>query len=162
LDLDTADAPAQDAEAVDHRGVRVGAHAGVGVSHTVALHHHARQVFDVDLVHDAGSRWHHLEVVERALPPAPELVALAVALVLDLDVALDGVCAAEQAGDNGVADHQVGRCQRVDLLGLTTQIADGLTQGGQVHDAGHAGEVLHHHPCGGVLDLDARLRLGVP
>ena len=33
LGLDAADAPAQDAEAVDHRGVRVGADQGVGVGH---------------------------------------------------------------------------------------------------------------------------------
>ena len=91
LGLDAADAPAQHAEAVLHRGVAVGAHAGVGVGHPVALHHDARQVLDVDLVHDAGARRHHLEVVEGALAPAQELVALAVALVLDLDVALERV-----------------------------------------------------------------------
>ena len=31
LGLDAADAPADDADAVDHRGVRIGADAGVGV-----------------------------------------------------------------------------------------------------------------------------------
>ena len=49
------------------------------------------EVLDVDLVHDAGARRHDLEVVERALAPAQELVALAVALVLEVDVALEGV-----------------------------------------------------------------------
>jgi hypothetical protein len=48
-------------------------------------------VLDVDLVHDAGARRHDLEVVERGLAPAQELVALAVALVLELDVALERV-----------------------------------------------------------------------
>jgi hypothetical protein len=48
-------------------------------------------VLDVDLVDDAGARRDDLEVVERRLAPAQELVALAVALVLDLDVALEGV-----------------------------------------------------------------------
>ena len=38
LGLDAADAPAEDAEAVDHRRVRVGADAGVGVGHAVADH----------------------------------------------------------------------------------------------------------------------------
>ena len=95
LGLDAADAPAEHAEAVDHRGVRVGADAGVGVGaqHAVdrAVVDDLGQVLDVDLVHDAGARRDDLEVVERGLAPAQELVALAVALVLDLDVALERV-----------------------------------------------------------------------
>ena len=93
LGLDAADAPADDADAVDHRGVRVGADAGVGVGRQLAVdlagEHHAGEVLDVDLVHDAGAGRDDLEVVEGALAPAQELVALAVALVLDLDVALE-------------------------------------------------------------------------
>ena len=113
-------------------------------------------------MHDAGARRHHLEVVERALPPAQELVALPVALVLDLDVALERVGGAEQVGDHRVVDHQVGRRQRVDLVRVAAQVADGLTHGGQVDDARHAGEVLHHHAGGRVLDLNAGFRLGIP
>ena len=37
LGLDAADAPAEHAEAVDHRGVRVGADAGVGVGLQLAV-----------------------------------------------------------------------------------------------------------------------------
>jgi hypothetical protein len=37
-------------------------------------------------------------------PPAQELVALVVALVLELDVALEGVGAAEDVGDDRVVD----------------------------------------------------------
>ena len=119
LGLDAADAPAEHAEAVDHRGVRVGADAGVGVGAQHAVDRarvgDAGQVLDVDLVHDAGSRRNDLEVVERRLAPAQELVALAVALVLDLDVALEGVLGAEQVGDDGVVDDQLGGRERVDL-----------------------------------------------
>ena len=162
LGLDAADAPAEYAQSVHHRGVRVGAHTGIGVGHSVAGHHHARQVFDVDLVHDAGAGRHHLEVVEGALTPAQELVALTVALVFDLDVALERVGRAEQVRDHRVVDHQVGRGQRVDLLRVAAQIADGLPHGGEVDDAGNAGEVLHDDACGRVLDFDARLGLGIP
>ena len=133
-----------------------------GYATPCAVHDHARQVFDVDLVHDAGARRHHLEVVECALPPAQELVALPVALVLDLDVALECVGGAEQVGDHRVVDHQVGRRQRVDLVRVAAEVADGLAHGGQVDDAGHAGEVLHHDAGGRVLDLNAGLRLGIP
>ncbi len=162
LGLDAADAPAQHAEAVLHRGVRVGAHAGVRVGDTVALHHHAGQVLDVDLVHDAGAGRHDLEVVEGALAPAQELVALTVAFVFDLDVALERVRGPEEIGDHGVVDHQVGRRQRIHLVGIAAEVADRLPHGGQVDDAGHTGEVLHDHPGGRELDFHARVGRGIP
>ena len=114
LGLDAADAPAEHAEAVDHRGVRVGADAGVGVGAAAVTsrdHDDAGQVLDVDLVHDAGAGRDDLELVERGLAPAQELVALAVALVLELDVALEGVGAAEDVGDDRVVDDQLGRAR---------------------------------------------------
>jgi hypothetical protein len=153
LGLDAADAPADHADAVDHRGVGVGADAGVGVRHAVTHHRDAGEVLDVDLVHDAGARRHHLEVVEGALAPAQELVALAVALVLDLDVALEGLGGAEDVGDHGVVDDHLCRRQRVDLRRIAAELGHRLTHRGQVDDAGHAGEVLHDHPGGGELDL---------
>ena len=45
-----------------------------------------REVLEVDLVTDAHARGHHAELLERALGPLQERVALDVALVLDLDV----------------------------------------------------------------------------
>lgn len=56
LGLDAADAPAEHAQAVDHRGVRVGADAGVGVCLSVTGHDRRCQILDVDLVDDAHSR----------------------------------------------------------------------------------------------------------
>ena len=50
-------------------------------------HDHLGQVFQVDLVDDAGGRRHDPEIVEGLLPPVQELVALAVALELQLGVA---------------------------------------------------------------------------
>ena len=46
--------------------------------------------------------------------------------------------------------------------GIAAQVADGLAHGGQVDDARHPGEVLHHHARGRVLDLNAGFRLGIP
>ena len=162
LGLDAADAPAEHAEAVDHGGVRVGADEGVGVRLAVADHDRTGQVLDVDLVHDAGAGRDDLELVERGLAPAQELVALLVAAVLQLDVLREGVGGAELVGDHGVVDDQLGRGQRVDLRRVAAELLDGLTHGGEVHDAGHAGEVLHDHAGRRELDLLARLGLGVP
>jgi hypothetical protein len=52
----------------------------------VVVEHHAAEVLQVHLVHDAGVGRHDLEVVERRLAPAQERIALAVALELDLVV----------------------------------------------------------------------------
>ncbi len=160
--------PQQHAEAVDHRGVRVGADAGVGgvrPEHAVhgAVVDDLREVLDVDLVHDARPpRRDDLEVVERSLTPAQELVALAVALVLDLDVALDRVRAAEQVGDDRVVDDHLGRRERVDLVRVAAEGRDGLAHGSEVDDAGNAGEVLHDHARGRELDLGVGLGRRVP
>ena len=162
LGLDAAHTPAEHAESVDHRGVRVGAHARVGIGDPVALPHDPGQVLDVDLMHDPGAGGHHLEVVESALAPTQELVALAVAFVLDLDVALERVGAAEQVGDHRVVDHQVGGSKWIDLFRIAAQVADGLAHGGQVDDAGHPGEVLHDHPRRGELDFNARVGRRIP
>ena len=115
LGLDAADAPAEHAEAVDHRRVRVGADERVGVQHAVALEHHAREVLEVDLVHDAGVRRHDLEALEGVLAPAQERVALLVALELALGVDAERVARAEVVDLHRVVDDQLGRDERVDL-----------------------------------------------
>jgi hypothetical protein len=167
LGLDATNAPAEHADAVDHRGVRVGADAGVrvGLHHAVVellREHDPGEVLDVDLVDDAGARRDDLEVVEGLLAPPQELVPLAVALVLDLDVALDGVGLTEDVDDDGVINDQLGRRQRIDLRRIAAEVLHGLAHGGQVHHAWHAGEVLHHHASGRELDLRARLGVRVP
>src|SRR5690606_7430610 len=80
----------------------------------------------------------------------------------NLDVALEGLRVAEDVDDDRVVDDEVGGRERVDLGGVAAELRHGLTHRGQVHDAGHAGEVLHEHAPGGELDLDLRLGLRVP
>ena len=87
LGLDAAHAPADDAEAVDHRGVRVGADERVGIENAVLLAGTPLARYSrFTWWHDADARRHDLERVERLLPPLQELVALAVALELELQV----------------------------------------------------------------------------
>ena len=73
LGLDAAHAPAEHAEAVDHRRVRVGADERVGVGLTgsplfVAAEHDARQVLEVHLVDDAGVGRHHAKLRNADCP----------------------------------------------------------------------------------------------
>lgn len=145
LGLDAADAPAEHTEAVDHGGVGVGADQGVRVRLAASDHDGTRQVLDVDLVDDAGAGRDDLELVERGLAPAQELVALLVAAVLQLHVLRERVGRAEDVGDHRVVDDQLGRGQRVDLRRVAAELLDGLTHGGEVHHTRHTGEVLHDH-----------------
>ena len=105
---------------------------------------------------------HDGEVVERGLAPAQELVALAVALVLQRAVEGERVGPAEVVGDDGVVDDQLGGRQRVDLLRVAAEVGHRLAHGGQVDDARDAGEVLHQHPRRRELDLGVRLGRRVP
>ena len=90
LRLDAAHAPPDDAQTIDHGGVRVGADEGVGEDVVRAVDAFGedapREVLEVDLVHDAGGWRDDAEVVERLLAPLEELVALVVALELLLRV----------------------------------------------------------------------------
>ena len=76
LSLDAADAPAEHADAIDHRRVRIGADERVRQcrAHAVDLAHldHLRQVLEVDLVHDSHPRRHHPEPLKRLLGPAQQ------------------------------------------------------------------------------------------
>jgi hypothetical protein len=58
LGLDPADSPAEDAEAVHHRRVRVGANQSVRERPAVPLLDDAGEVLEVDLVDDARVRRH--------------------------------------------------------------------------------------------------------
>ena len=166
LGLDAAHAPAQDAQTVDHGGVGVGAHAGVGVGLGDAVglmgEDDARQVLDVDLMDDASARRDDAEVGQRPLPPAQELVALGVALVLALLVALQGSGQTEGVDLHGVVDDHLGGVEGVDDLGVTAEVGDRLSHGGQIDDARHTREVLHDDAGGGELDLCVGLGGRVP
>ena len=111
LGLDPAHAPAEHAEAVDHRRVRIGADQGVGIGEVLLVvhEHDPGQVLEVDLMDDAGVGRDDAEVVKGALAPAQEGVALLVALELELGVALERVGRSEHVDLDGVIDDQLGR-----------------------------------------------------
>ena len=155
--LDAADAPAEHRQPVDHGGVRVGADQRVGIGHFHGLllavdldlvllrPDHAREIFEIDLVADAGAGRHHAEIIERALRPFEELVALLVLPVFLLDVLLEGLVVAEKGDRHRMVDYQIDRNLRIDLLGVAAEIVHGVAHGGEIDHRRHAGEVLHQH-----------------
>ncbi len=163
LGLDPADAPADDAEAVDHRRVRVGADQRVGEGGVVlAAHDAAGQVLEVDLVADAGVGRDDAEVHEGLRAPAQEGVALRVALVLELGVLLDRADGGVLVDLDRVIDDEIRRLERVDLVRVTTEQDDRLAHRGEVDHAGDAREILEQHAPGVEGDLLGRDGLGVP
>ena len=153
LGLDAADAPAQHADTVHHRGVAVGAEAAVRVQQAVLLEDDAGEVLDVDLVDDAGIRRHRLEVLQGFLAPAQEGIALGVALELDLGVEIQRGLAAVVVDHHRVVDDQLDGAERVDLGGVAAERLDGVAHGGEIDHAGHAGEVLQDHAGGREVDV---------
>jgi hypothetical protein len=107
--------------------------------------HAARQVFKIDLVHDAEARGHYTKSVKGLHAPFHEFIALAVALELELHVEVDGVFLPVVVDHDGVVDHQVDRHQRLDGLGFLAEFERHAAHGGQIGQQRHAGEVLQHH-----------------
>ncbi len=166
LGFDPTHSPADDAEAIHHRGVRIGADERVGIGHRDAVHrlreHHSREVLDVHLVHDAGVRRNDLEVVECALAPAEEGIALPVARKLQLRVQRKRVLPAEVVHLDRVIDDELDRLQRVDAIRVALQLDHGVAHRRQIDDARHAGEVLQQHARRHERDFFLDIRRRVP
>ncbi len=141
--LDPADAPAEHAEAVDHRGVGVGPHQRVGECHPVAHAHDLPEMLQVHLVADPGARRNDAEPVERLLSPSEERVPLTVAPVLPFDVGLVRVRRPEEVDLDRVIDDQVHGHERVDRGRIPAGSGDGAPHRREVDDRRHTGEVLH-------------------
>ncbi len=139
--LDSADAPSDDAEPVDHRRVRIGADNGVGIRFAfLRREHHRREIFEIHLVHDSGVGRHDAEIVEGALPPSQKKVALLVAIELQFRVGREGVGGAERIDLHRMIDHQIDRLQRTDLVGIAAELFDRVAHHRQIRDHRHAGE----------------------
>jgi hypothetical protein len=166
LGLDAAHTPAHDADAVDHGGVRVGAHQGVGVGDGAVGgflgDDHPAQILQVDLVADARVGGYHGEVVEAFLGPLEQLVAFAVALVFFGHVLGETVGGAVIVHLDAVVDDELGGHQGVDLARVAAQLLDCIAHGRQIHHGRHSREILHEDPGRVVGDLHRRIVTGLP
>jgi hypothetical protein len=115
--------------------------------------HDLRQVLEIHLMDDAGSRRDDAEVPERVLSPPQELVALAIALELFLDVDEECGVGAVFIDLNRVIDDEVDGLERIDARGGAAEADDGVAHGGEVDDCGHAGEILQQHSARAERDL---------
>ena len=94
---------------------------------------------------DAGAGRHHAEILERALRPFQEPVALLVLLVFLFDVFLERVLVGEEIHRYRMVDDKIDRHQRIDLLWVAAEMLHGVAHRGEIDHRRHAGEVLHQH-----------------
>jgi hypothetical protein len=121
-----------------------------------------REVLEVHLVDDPGAGGHDAEVVERSLRPAQELVTLAVALVLPLDVEGERAWRPEPVDLHGLVDVEVRRDERVDSLRVAAELGHRVAHDREVHNRRDAGEVLEDDPGRHERDLDIGPRPRTP
>ncbi len=94
---------------------------------------------------DARPRRDHPQVAEFALSPTQQRVALAVALHLPFHIQAAGLRHPGVVDLHRVIDHQVHRDARVDDGRISSGPRHRGAERGEVHDAGHSGEVLQQH-----------------
>ncbi len=161
--LDAANAPAEDRQAVDHRGVGVGADAGVEIGDGLAVFFlgpdRLAKIFEIHLVTDTGARRDNAEIAEGLGAPAQELITLLVALILDLHILLEAFRSAEEVDHDGVVDDEVDWDQRIDGFCIGAELFGGIAHGGKVNNGRHTGEVLHQDAGRAVGDLVADVAL---
>ena len=154
LSLDAADPPAEHRQAIDHGGVAVGADQSVGkgdfdglaVALLLRRPHGLGEIFEIDLMADAGAGRHDAEVGKGLLAPLQEPVALLVLLVFAGYVLRQRLAGAEVVDHHRMVDDQVDRDQRVDLVGIAVKGDHRIAHRGEIDDRRHAGEILHQHP----------------
>src|SRR3546814_2788475 len=81
-----------------------------------------RDMLEVDLVADAGARGNRLEIVEALRPPFQEVIAFAIAVIFDLDIALERLGGAEFVDHDRVVDDEVDGDERIDLRRVADQL----------------------------------------
>ena len=107
--------------------------------------HAARQIFQVHLMHDAETRRHDAEGIERLHAPFHELVALVIALEFQLHVQIERITVAEMIDLHRMVHHQIDRNQRLDILRLLAHFRRHTPHCGQVGQQRNAGKVLQYH-----------------
>ena len=123
---------------------------------------YAGEIFEIDLMHDAGVGRDDGEIAEAGLSPAEKRVALFVALKFEQRVHFESVGGAEFVDLHGVVDHEFDGLKRIDQRGISAELLHGVAHGGEIDDAGNAGEVLEQDAARSEGDFFFRLGVLVP
>src|SRR5690625_3801985 len=111
--------PADHADSVDHRRVRVCSHQRIRKKPAIPGSHSTCKVFQVHLMTNPHTRWNHSKVFKSILCPLQQLVTLSVSTVLHLHILFIGVVCSVIVDLNRMVDNQVHRNGWIDLLSVT-------------------------------------------
>ena len=143
--FDTANAPSDYSEAVDHRCVRISSDKSVGEIDAASFEHALRKIFEVHLVNDPDPRRYDAETVKCLSAPLEKAVSLLIAAKLHLHVSLICGLAARIIDLHRMIDHEIDGDKRFDHAGVLAHPLDRRAHRRQVHKERHAGEVLKYH-----------------
>jgi len=165
--FDSADAPANDAETVDHGGVGIGADERVGVSEegTIGLFfgkNATSEVLEVNLVNDADAWGDDAKGLESLLAPLKEFVAFAVTFKFVLHVEHEGLLGAVDVDLDGVIDDEIDGDEGFDELRIFFEPSDGIAHSGEIDEKGYASEVLQNDARDGEGNFFRGRFFGIP
>src|SRR6185437_7048733 len=145
LRLDTADAPANDSEPVDHRSVRVGADQRVGTQHPILLEDTARQELRIHLMANAEAWWDDPQVVERLCPPFQKLITFAITTELDRHIEAECVRSPEIVDLHRMVDNKIDGNHWLYNRHVTAAPSDGRAHLSEVDKRRNARKILEQH-----------------
>ena len=126
------------------------------------LPHAAREILEIHLVHDAVAGRDDANAFERLLAPLQERVALAVALELELHVALDRVRPAAHVDFDRVVDDEIDRHERLDASRVAAEVLRRRAHRGEIVERGKARHVLKQDAREHERNLRRALAVGLP
>ncbi len=142
--LNAPHAPTHDAEAVDHGRMRVGANKGIGIKHAIFFQDALRQILEVHLVNNANAGRYHFESIEGLLTPFQELIAFAVAMELEVEIARERITRAGIVDLHTVIDYQIHGNKGLDHLRIFAHTIYSRAHRSEVHEQRNPGKVLQH------------------
>ncbi len=147
LCFDTANAPADDSDAVDHRRVRIRTDQRIREINTLTLKHTFRQIFEIHLMDDTYARRHDAKAVKRLRSPLQKAVPLGVSLKLHLHVLFVSRIAAGIINLHRVINDEIDRHERLDHRRVLAHSLHRRTHRRQIHQQRHTRKILQHNAC---------------
>ena len=149
LCFDATNAPAKDAESVDHGRVRVCAderiRIGVGLLADDFGEDAFGEILEIDLVDDSCVGRDDAEVMQRFLSPAKKSVALLVAAELEIRVDEERCFGSVLIDLDRVVDDEIDWLEGIDKSGVAAESGERITHRGEIDDRGNSGEVLEQY-----------------
>ena len=147
--LNSADAPADYAETVNHCGMGVRADKRVGIENAVVFafgfKNQSRQIFQIDLVYDSRRRRNDGKCLKCLLPPFEEFVAFLVSFKFLFEIFFKGVGSSGAVHLHRVVDDQIHGHERLDNGGIFSLFRGGVAHCGEIDKKRNARKVLQNY-----------------